>query len=101
VKALVDGFAGRELPLIAAFGAGTTRKAIESGLTVSTMAPTPEVPSMARALDIFIGEFNAGRETEPVASPEMSRQAEEFVKAHQTKEMKRARAKKKAAAKKS
>jgi uroporphyrinogen-III synthase len=100
VKALVDGFAGREMPLIAAFGEGTTRKAIECGLTVNAMAPTPEVPSMARALDIFIGEFNAGNETAPVALPEVSRQAEDFVKAHQTKEMRRAKAKKKAAAKK-
>lgn len=95
VKALVDRFAGHALPLIATFGDGTTRKAIECGLTVNAMAPTPEVPSMARALDIFIGEFNAGRSIAPVTSPEDNRQAEEFVKAHQTKEMRRAKAKKK------
>ena len=99
VKALVEKFEGKEMPMIATFGEGTTRKAIEKGLAVRTMAPTPEAPSMVKALDIFIGEFNSGKETAPVSLEAPKRQAEEFVKAHQTKEMRRARAKKKPAAK--
>ncbi len=99
VKTLVEEFEGREMPMIATFGEGTTRKAIEKGLTVRAMAPTPEAPSMVKALDIFIGEINAGKEVAPVSLDAPNRQAEEFVKAHQTKELRRARAKKKPAAK--
>lgn len=106
VKSFVDQFVkgeaeGRDLPLIATFGEGTTRKAIESGLTVSAMAPTPEAPSMARAIEIFITETNAGRETAPVSvgkDDRRAKQAEEFIKAHQTKESRKNKAKKKPAA---
>jgi uroporphyrinogen-III synthase len=108
VKSFVDQFVGegdeksaRELPLIATFGEGTTRKAIESGLTVSVMAPTPEAPSMARAIEIFISETNAGRAVAPIEvgkDDRQARQAEEFVKAHQVKEIRKSKAKKKPAA---
>ncbi len=109
VKSFVEQFmvgdAGRELPLIATFGEGTTRLAMESGLTVSAMAPTPEAPSMARAIEIFITEMGAGRQIAPVAvgkDDRQAKQAEEFVKAHQIKETRKNKAKKKpAAAKKS
>ncbi len=102
VKTLVEQFpavTGREMPLVATFGDGTARKAVESGLTVSTMAPLPEVPSMARALDIFIAERKAGEPIVPVEAPE-DRQAkvvEEFVKAYLAKEARRNKAKKKPA----
>jgi uroporphyrinogen-III synthase len=88
-------------PLIATFGEGTTRKALESGLKVSVMAPTPEAPSMARAIEIFITETNAGREIAPVSLAKDNRQAkqaEEFVKAHQVRETRKSKAKKKPAA---
>ncbi len=105
VKSFVEQFGGenaKEMPLIATFGEGTTRKAIESGLTVNVMAPTPEAPSMARALDIFIGEVNAGRPVAPVSvqSDHRAKQAEEFVKAHQVKEARRGKSRKKNAVKK-
>lgn len=107
VKAFVDRFGdgthGRELPLIAAFGEGTTRSAIEKGLTVSAMAPTPEAPSMARAIDIFIGETGKGHSVAPVSvegGDRQAKQAEEFVKAHQVKESRRVKAKSKAKPKK-
>ncbi len=100
VKALVEklgpaGNTGGELPLIATFGDGTTRKALDKGLKVSVMAPTPEAPSMSRALDIFIGDYNAGRPTREVVLPPESKEAEEFLKAHQLKELRKAKAKKK------
>ncbi|MDR0907687.1 MAG: uroporphyrinogen-III synthase [Rikenellaceae bacterium] len=98
IKTLTEKFPGAKMPMIATFGETTTRKAIESGLTVSTMAPSAVAPSMARALDIFIGEINAGRQPETVTSPADNRQADEFVRAHQTKEMRRDKAKKKSAA---
>lgn len=98
INTLVSKFDGAKMPMIATFGEGTTRKAIEHGLTVNAMAPTPEVPSMAKALDIFIGGINSGKEVAPVSLGD-NHLAEEFVKAHQTKEMRRARAKKKPASK--
>ncbi|MDR1671049.1 MAG: uroporphyrinogen-III synthase [Alistipes sp.] len=90
-----------ELPLIATFGEGTARKAMDSGLKVSVMAPTPEAPSMARAIEIFITDTNAGRSVAPVAvgkDDRQARQAEEFVKAHQVKEIRKNKTKKKPAA---
>jgi uroporphyrinogen-III synthase len=91
---LGDGFGA---PLVATFGDGTTRKAIEKGIVVSAMAPTPEAPSMVRALDIFISDLGSKRAPTPVTVPpvdKQARQAEEFVKAHLAKESKRAKAKK-------
>ena len=96
-----DGGEERKRPMIATFGQGTTRIALDSGLTVSTMAPTPEAPSMARAIDIFITETNAGRAVAPVSVDKDDRQArlaEEFVKAHQVKEIRKSKAKKKTTA---
>jgi uroporphyrinogen-III synthase len=107
VKSFVEQFiegkdvAPEAMPLIATFGEGTTRKALESGLVVSAMAPTPEAPSMARAIEIFITETNAGREVAPVSvgkDDRQARQAEEFIKAHQVKEIRKNKAKKKSAA---
>lgn len=98
VKTLIEQFPGAAYPMLAAFGDGTTRKAIENDLTVNVMAPTPEVPSMAKALDIFIGEINSGKMPARVEAPrreDNSRVVEEFVKTHQAKELRRARAKKK------
>jgi uroporphyrinogen-III synthase len=101
VKSFVEQFAAQDgkgpLPLIATFGEGTTRKAIESGLEVSVKAPTPEATSMARALEIFIGEVNAGRVVEPVSVGEdrQAKQVEEFIRTHQVKEIRKNKAKKK------
>ena len=96
-----EGREGGEGPMIATFGQGTTRKALDSGLVVSTMAPTPEAPSMVRAIEIFITETNAGRAVAPVSVDKDDRQAklaEEFIKAHQVKEIRKSKVKKKTAA---
>ena len=45
---------------IATFGNSTARTALEAGLAVDIMAPTPELPSMVTALDKFITCYNAG-----------------------------------------
>jgi uroporphyrinogen-III synthase len=90
IKTLIEKFPDARMPLIATFGETTTRKAIESGLTVSTMAPSPTAPSMARALDLFIGEVNSGKEIEAVSLAD-NHQADEFVKTHQTKELRRSK----------
>jgi hypothetical protein len=56
---------------------------------------------MARAIEIFITETNAGRTPAPVSvgkDDRQARQAEEFIKAHQVKEIRKNKAKKKSAA---
>ncbi len=89
VKAFIDAFGSREqLPLVATFGDGTTRYAIDNGLRVNVMAPTTQAPSMARALEIFITELASGQ-MPSLVSAKVDRQAEEFVKAHQTKELRK------------
>lgn len=90
ISSLTAAFGTENLPLIAAFGDGTVRAAIEAGLTVCVMAPTPEAPSMAKAIEIFIGKMNAG---EPVAPVEVAdnKQADEFIKSHESKVSKKAR----------
>lgn len=45
---------------IAVFGNGTARAAIEAGISVDIVAPTPKLPSMTMALDKFIKAFNTG-----------------------------------------
>ena len=79
--------------MIATFGDGTTRFAINNGLTVSVMAPTPQAPSMAKAVELFVGKINAGEEVAPVVL-EDNHQAEDFVKAVQAKDSRRYKTKK-------
>ena len=43
---------------IAVFGSTTEQEAIESGLRVDILAPTPETPSMTMALEKYIAEAN-------------------------------------------
>lgn len=79
---------------IATFGESTTRAALDSGLTVSVMAPTPEAPSMARAIALYLKKLGSGVEPEPVKL-EGSTQAEEFVRTHEAKPARRRPAAKK------
>lgn len=99
VNALVERFGSDpgKLPMIATFGDGTTRRALDKGLTVSVMAPTPEAPSMSRALEIFIADHNTGRPGREIVVAD-DRTAEEFIKAHNIKELRRNKAKKAVAA---
>jgi uroporphyrinogen-III synthase len=41
---------------IAAFGAATAKALTAAGLTISVQAPTPQAPSMAKALDLFLSQ---------------------------------------------
>ncbi len=76
-------------PKIATFGHGTVKAAIEAGLTVSVMAPTPEVPSMTKAIDLYIKKIAAGEQVAPVVlteSPET-----EYIKKQEAKPVKRSK----------
>lgn len=90
VKALVEHFGTEGLPAIAVFGEGTLRAALDAGLTVLANAPTPEAPSMAKAVDIFLTKVAAGEEPQPVALTTDTRK-EEFIRSQQHKLAKKSR----------
>ncbi|MFI3330492.1 MAG: uroporphyrinogen-III synthase [Rikenellaceae bacterium] len=93
IKSLVAAFPLEDIPAVATFGQGTTRKAIELGLDVKTMAPSPQVPSMTKAVDIYIKQINSGKEVESISIMDKS-EAEDFVKAQEAKPIKKTRCRK-------
>lgn len=46
---------------IAVFGSTTQKEALESGLRVDILAPTPETPSMTMAIEKYVSEANKGK----------------------------------------
>jgi len=46
---------------IAVFGSTTQKEALEHGLRIDILAPTPETPSMTMALERYIAEANKGK----------------------------------------
>ena len=98
VKVLIEQF-GDELPTIAAFGEATLRCAIEAGLTVKIKAPTPEAPSMVKAIDIYLNKVQKGEEIAPVELI-TDTQKEEFIRSQQHKLAKKSRARRSSADKK-
>ena len=88
-----------ELSLQAAFGEATLRCAIEAGLPVKIKAPTPEAPSMVKAIDIYIDQVHAGKEVEAAQFVE-DKQKEEFIRSQQHKLAKKSRARRSSADKK-
>jgi uroporphyrinogen-III synthase len=76
--------------VIATFGEGTLRKAIESGIEVRANAPTPAAPSLAKAVDIFCTKIAKGEEVLPVQLEEDSAK-EEFIRNQQSKLAKKSR----------
>jgi uroporphyrinogen-III synthase len=90
---MADKGAEEDRVCVATFGESTTRAALDNGLKVSLMAPTPAAPSMARAIAIYIAQLASGTEPEPV-SLNGSTQAEEFVRNHEAKPTRRRTVKK-------
>ena len=68
----------------------TLRAALESGLKVKASAPSPEAPSMAKALDIYISKIKRGEDVAEV-EVKVDEQKEEFIRAQQSKLMKKSR----------
>lgn len=99
VKTLVGRFAPAELPAVAVFGEGTLRAAIEAGIPVKAMAPTPEAPSMVKAVDLYIRRAEAGEEI-PDVELRTDPRKEEFLRTQQHKLAKKSRARRPAAPKK-
>ena len=98
VKALVEKFGTEELPSIAVFGEGTLRAALDAGLKVRANAPTPEAPSMAKAVDIFLTKVAGGEEPDTVEMTTDTRK-EEFIRSQQHKLAKKSRVRRTEAAK--
>ena len=94
VTSLINTFGEGPLPLLATFGNGATCAADNAGLMIGAMAPTPEAPSMAKAVDLLIRKLNSGQELEPV-KVNGNCKAEEFLKAQQSKPARKNRVRKK------
>ncbi|MEA3443093.1 MAG: uroporphyrinogen-III synthase [Bacteroidota bacterium] len=63
IKSLFDNFTDfkQNNTAVAVFGAATKDAAIDAGLRLDIIAPTPETPSMSMAMDTYIEEFNKNR----------------------------------------
>lgn len=57
VKSLFENIPNynQDSTLIGAFGAGTVKSVLDAGLQLSIKAPEPKVPSMAAAIELFLG----------------------------------------------
>ena len=85
-----DLLAAEELPAVATFGEGTLRAAVDAGIKVKAMAPTPTVPSMAKAVDIYLTKLAKGEQIEDVAVTHDA-DKEEFIRTQQHKLAKKSR----------
>lgn len=94
VKAICEKLQPEQMPVISTFGEGTLRLATENHLPVKASAPTPQAPSLAKAVDIYITNIRAGKKVETVEFEE-NEQNEEFLRTQQTKLAKRSRTRKK------
>lgn len=90
VKTLVEKFGTENLPAVAVFGESTLRTAHDAGITVLANAPTPEAPSMVKAIDIYLTRLQKGDQVDPVA-PTVDQQKEEFIRTQQHKLAKKSR----------
>lgn len=90
VKALVEKFGTEHLPAVAVFGEGTLRAALDAGITVLANAPTPEAPSMVKAIDLYIDKVQKGAQVQPVTLT-VDAQKEEFIRNQQHKLAKKTR----------
>ena len=90
IKALVEQFGTEQLPPIAVFGEGTLRAAVQAGITVLANAPTPQAPSMVKAVDLYLQKVAKGEAIEPVL-PTTDSDKEEFISSQQNKLAKKSR----------
>ena len=90
VKSIAENFKVEELPVIATFGEATLRAALEAGMKVKASAPSPEAPSMAKALDLYITKIKKGEEVAEV-EVHSDEAKEEFIRTQQSKLAKKGR----------
>ena len=77
------------LPPVATFGTGTLRAAATAGLSVKASAPTPEAPSMARAVEIYLDRIQNGESVPDVEFQDQDN--EEFMRNQQSRMARKSR----------
>lgn len=97
VKALVEQTDVEKLPDVATFGEGTLRAALDAGMRVKASAPTPEAPSMVKAVEIYVKRREAGEQIED-AVLKTDTVKEEFIRTQQSKLAKKTRTRRSTAA---
>ena len=90
VKSVVEHFKVEELPVIATFGEATLRAALDAGMSVKASAPSPEAPSMAKALDLYINKIKHGEDV-AIVEVHNDEAKEEFIRVQQNKLAKKSR----------
>lgn len=91
VKSIVEHFAVEALPTVATFGEATLRAALQAGMDVKASAPSPEAPSMAKAIDLYLAKIKRGESVERVELTEDDKK-EEFIRSQQYKLARKGRA---------
>lgn len=90
VKSVVENFNVEELPVVATFGSATLQAALAAGMQVKASAPSPQAPSMAKALDIYIQKVKQGEHVADVVLTN-DEAKEEFIRTQQSKLQKKSR----------
>lgn len=93
VRAITEQFGVEGLPAVATFGEATLQAAIDAGVKVKAMAPMPEIPSMAKAVDIYLARLEKGQPIQDITKADNSRK-EEFIRSQQSKLAKKNRPRK-------
>ncbi len=90
IKTLIEKFGTENLPAVAVFGDGALRAAVAAGINVLANAPTPQAPSMVKAIDLYIEKVEKGEQIDPVAVT-VDERKEEFIRTQQHKLAKKTR----------
>ena len=94
IATLVAEYGTENLPMIATFGEGTTRAAINAGISVNVMAPTPKAPSMSKAIELFLTELKNCEVAPTINEITDNKNVDEFIKAQEAKLVKKTRTRK-------
>lgn len=81
VEALISQFEVGQLPMVVTYGESTSIAATEAGLRIAATVPSPEAPSMAKAIELLAQKRRRGEEIEPVDHIP-SNEVELFKKSH-------------------
>ena len=90
VQVLHEAFGNENLPAIAVFGSGALRTATTLKIEVLANAPTPEAPSMVKAIELYINKVENGEQIIP-AEFHVDAEKEEFIRTQQHKLSKKPR----------
>ena len=93
VKSICEKMPIEEIPLVATFGEGTLKSAVEHNIHVRANAPTPAAPSLAKAVDLYIQNVRSGKAISDVEFVN-DESKEEFLRSQQSRLSKRGRVRK-------